>query len=200
MGTTPILNLPFVDPTDLVRDFPGDDEAQMLAVEAAIEAAGNAGIGSNVVQTVKTDTFTTTATSPTDVTGLAVTLTPSSATSKVLVLAQVAISGLSGDGANFFMRISGGNATSFVGDADGSRTRALALGHRFAGEFESQPHIFTLPAMLLDNPETASAVTYTVQVWTPAGTNMHVNRSVNDADQVRRGRVASSITAIEVAV
>jgi hypothetical protein len=50
--------IPFAEPSDLVRDWPALSSAVGTAVAAGLSAAGNAGIGSNVVQTVKTDTFT----------------------------------------------------------------------------------------------------------------------------------------------
>jgi len=37
MGTTPIYNIPFADPTDLVRDWPALSEDVALAIEAALE-------------------------------------------------------------------------------------------------------------------------------------------------------------------
>ena len=43
-----------------------------------------------VVSTTKTDTFTSTSTSMVDITGLSATITPSSTSSKILVMASVA--------------------------------------------------------------------------------------------------------------
>jgi len=37
MGSTPIYNIPFAEPTDLVRSWPGISEQVALAVEAALE-------------------------------------------------------------------------------------------------------------------------------------------------------------------
>ena len=53
-----------------------------------ITAAGFGKVG-QVLQTVKTDTFTSTSTSFTDITGLSVSITPSSTSSKILVMAHV---------------------------------------------------------------------------------------------------------------
>jgi hypothetical protein len=48
-----------------------------------------------VVQTVKTDTFTSTSTTYVDITGLSLSITPTSASSKILVFANVNGSGAS---------------------------------------------------------------------------------------------------------
>jgi hypothetical protein len=50
-------NIPYVESTDLVSDWPADSLALANAIAAGLDDAGNAGIGSNVVQAVKTDTF-----------------------------------------------------------------------------------------------------------------------------------------------
>jgi hypothetical protein len=57
----------YLDDTDDVLKYDGSAWVTVAA----------AGIGSNVVQTVKTDTFTTTSTSYTTLTGLSATITPS---------------------------------------------------------------------------------------------------------------------------
>ena len=86
-------NIPFVEPTDLVRDYPAADEAQALAVAAGLTAAGNAGIGSNVVQSVLTTSITTSASSPVDVSELDTSITLSSSDSKVLVILSIVVEG-----------------------------------------------------------------------------------------------------------
>jgi len=81
-------NIPYVEATDLVSGWPTDSLALANAIAAGLDDAVVAGIGSNVVSTTKTDVWSAASTSFTDVTGLAVTITPTSATSKVLVLAS----------------------------------------------------------------------------------------------------------------
>jgi len=192
VGTTPILHLPFVDPTDLVRDFPGDDEAQMLAVEAAIEGIPVvAGIGSNAVQVVKTDVFSSTSNDFEDITGLTVTITPSSDTAKVLVLARVTTSsqpGTNGSGT----RLLRGSTVIYAGDAEGTRPPGLS----FAGGVDIKDNV----AVFVDSPETTDAVTYKVQLRRAGSGTVYVNRSSADGDGATGiGRFASSIVAIEVA-
>ena len=79
-------NIPYVENADLVRDWPADSLLVANAVAAGLSAAGNAGIGSNVVAGESTATFTTTSGTFVDVTSVTATITPTSATAKVLVL------------------------------------------------------------------------------------------------------------------
>lgn len=156
-------------------------------------AIGAAGIGTNVVQTVKTDTYTTTSGSFVDVTGLTVTITPSSATSKILVIADVKISG--GSGNSVHLRLNGGgSAVDYVGDTAGSRVRSAFSGANWA----VSAGMLAPTLVYLDSPASTSAQTYAVQVRRQTGT-VHVNRSGVDTDSSDYGRTASSITAIEVA-
>ena len=200
MGSTPIFSIPFADPTDLVRDWPGLSEDVAEAVEAAISGLPvpdpPAGIGSNVVQTVKTDPFTSTSTSFVTVTGLTATITPTTATSKVLVVAQIATGSPSDTGSMF--KITGGNSSVYVGDVDGTRIRGV-----FGGFYASDPMHNTLlgqSIVFLDSPSTTSATTYQVEArGTTSEPGIFVNRSGTDSDSPNRLRGASSITLIEVA-
>jgi hypothetical protein len=153
-----------------------------------------AGIGSNVVQTLKTNVFTTSSTSFVDVTGLTVTITPSSDTSKVLILATV-MADISGDTDGIYLQLSGGaNTSSWIGDAGGSRTRAL-WGTRNTGNGAKNVGI-----AFVDSPATSSPVTYSLQAKVQSGTATgFINRAADDFDNGLRTRGASSIIAIEVA-
>ena len=189
-------NLPYPLPTDLVRD--GADAIKDLAdaVAAGLSAAGNPGIGSNFVQTVKSNLFTTTSTSFTDVTNLEVTITPSTATAKVLVLVSLAVS-TSQDNQVVAARLMRGSTAIALGDADGTRTRATTAfqGGNSLGELGAG----TNSIVFLDSPNVATATTYKVEVRTSSGT-LRVNTSFTDADSTVTTRVVSTISAIEVAV
>lgn len=151
-----------------------------------------------VVQTVKTDAFTTTSPSYVDITGFSVTITPKSTTSKVLILLDMKIvnhvQGVS-------LRLQGGNSGNYIGDAAGSRIRALTGFHTRDNDGYIQQHYFQTGGVYLDSPATTSAVTYKVQVACASGANneFNFNRSENDTDTAGFSRPASSITAIEVA-
>ena len=174
-------------------------EAPAVSPDASLVLPSTfAGVGSNVVQAVKTDVFTTTSGTYVDITGLSVTITPSSATSKILIIGSLQYSAsLIGDDSSVW-RITGGNADTFVGDAAGTRPRSVGSLGIFSTTFNSALMMLPGPVAYVDSPATASPVTYKMQALTTGGQTMSVNRTGTDTDGLY-GRGASSLIAIEVA-
>ena len=144
-----------------------------------------------VVSTAKTDAFTTTSTSFTDVTGLSVSITPSATSSKILVMAYV-MAGVSGDIA-LNARLMRDTTAIFIGDTAGSRPRDT-----FYTGFNAANLGMPFSPVFLDSPNTTSATTYKVQVFVNSGT-AYINRSASDRDTTAYdGRSASSITVMEI--
>ena len=190
-------NIPYVESADLVSDWPADSLLVANAVAAGLSAAGNAGIGSNVVQTAKTDTFSTTSATFTTVTGLTVTITPTSASSKILLLADVKLSHSDAAG-GYIVRLAGGNAAAYVGAAVGSRTQGL-VGLENASAVAEHIRLLGQTFVYLDSPATTSATTYSVEIVQTRTGTAYVNQTGLDTNSADFPRGASSITAIEVA-
>lgn len=184
-------------------------EGQLCYIEASnivqyYDGAAWATVGpstSAVVQiksTAKLDTFSTSSTTFTDVTGLSVAITPTSASNKVLIIAQVSVGGPGSSSEFGNWRLSGGNATNFVGDAASTRSRAIWGG--WAGATNIGSMLWGLSMVYLDSPATTSATTYVVQgqSTTVVGGTIYVNRSYADSDNTIHVRGASSITVMEV--
>jgi hypothetical protein len=150
-----------------------------------------------VVSTAKTDTFISSSTSYTAVTGMNVSITPTSATSKILIMAQLSMSMTNVEAAAFF-RITGGNTSGFVGDSAGSRQQAVLGGFNSVTVYRYAVTSFTYPIIFLDSPATTSATTYQIEGLATSGSFV-VNRSGIDEDLNSRGRTVSSITVMEVA-
>ena len=148
-----------------------------------------------VVSTTKTDAFSTTSGSYVDVTGLSVTITPTSATSNVFVLFQ--INGSQNVGAGRAMVKLLRNSTVInAGDAAGSRTPALG---GFSSPDQSIPST-PVSGSFLDSPATTSSTTYKIQAVMPAGSgDVYINRTMQDADNANQIRMASTITVMEIA-
>ena len=183
-------NIPYVAASDLVKDWPTDNQEQAEAIADALDRVAI----QQVLQTVKTDTFSTSSTSFTDVTGMSVSITPSDDSNKILVVAFVNAS--DGAAATAHYRLTGGNADDFVGDAAGSnRVRAAFSVDR---GLATSSGMAAGTIVYLDSPATASAVTYQLQVRVDSATAVYLNRTRTDTDDARYPRVASSITAIEV--
>tara|TARA_Y200000002_G_scaffold146935_1_gene121428 strand:- start:863 stop:1420 length:558 start_codon:yes stop_codon:yes gene_type:complete len=146
-----------------------------------------------VKQAVKSDTQTTTASDFVDITGLSVSITPSSTSSKILVYSNVVCVGTVG-AAGAWTRIVRDSTAIGVADTAGSRIRAAAFGYAPDGG-DSRQHA----TMFLDSPSTTSATTYKIQ-FSANGTNTaYINRTQNENDSNAYARGISSITVMEIA-
>ena len=154
-----------------------------------------------VKQVEKTDTWSTNADfSFVDVTGLAVTITPSSSSSKILVLVDVLAS--SDYWVTYFKLLRG--STEIGNTATGKQSNQ---GNYFstygtnATDSNANGYIHHHTRQILDSPNTTSATTYTFQVAAPQNTSVgfYYNRSVTDTDNVNFERGLSWITAQEIA-
>ena len=143
-----------------------------------------------VVQTSKTDDFSTTSTSFTDVTGFSATITPSSTSSKVLVMVSSNTSTSGGN--NGMIKLVRGSTDIFIGDADSSHAQASAQSR-----INDTNSSLTLTFNFLDSPSTTSATTYKLQYKVQAGTGT-INKTQADSDNATIARTASSIILMEV--
>jgi len=155
-------------------------------------ASGVGGKVLQVIQAAKTDAFSTTSTSYVDVTGLSVSITPSSTSSKILVFYDVNASE-GGNVSHGYLTLVRNSTEIFKADAASNRTPAT---HVINTATQSQ---FTYSATYLDSPNTTSATTYKLQLKSSTGPAITINRSVRDTDLVAYdGRTVSSITVMEV--
>jgi hypothetical protein len=149
-----------------------------------------------VVSTAKVDTFTTTSSTFTTITGLTASITPTSATSKVLVMVQLAYGMVSSGGFGHF-KVIGGNTSAYVGNASGNNVRAVFGG---LSGVDMGVSLVSSPITYLDSPATTSSTTYEVQCRIATSGTVYVNRPENLVDDnANRTRGASSITLMEVA-
>jgi len=190
-------NIPYVAGTDLVSDWPTD--SQTLA-EAIADGLDDASLIKQVVQTVKTDTFTTTSKTFGDITGLTASITPATATNKVLIVASLELGQTATANWGYHVRLAGGNAGNYVGT--GTLGNRIASAHSFLNDTAVVDNELTnVTLVYLDSPATTSPTTYSVQVaggGSGTGT-ITLNRSSSDFDLALAGRTASSLTLIEVA-
>lgn len=183
-------NIPYVAASDLVADWPTDNQTMAEAIADALDVAG-AGIGSNVVQATFTGTQAISTTATTDITDLSATITPSSATAKVLVIGRVNYSVTATERAWFMLDRDGTEV--FLGDAAGSRKRATHA----AMEPANSDTMFDATMVYLDSPASSSAVVYKVRGATSSGT-LRINRTSTNTDSADWARGTSSLIVIEV--
>lgn len=148
-----------------------------------------------VVSTSKTDTWSGSAQGDTDITGMTVTITPSSTSSKILITVNLSCGANLGtyDMSVYLYR---GTTKIAMGDAAGGRRQAMFEPvNRAYNQHES----WTVSNQYLDSPSTTSAQTYKL-VFNQNGTGqtLHVNRSGADEDSAGNSRTISTITAMEI--
>lgn len=169
---------------------------------AGVPTGGGGGIV-QIKQTLKTDVFSSESSSFTDVTGMSVSITPTSSTSKVLIQVSLAYGGED----NMYGAVNLLRGSTIVAQGDtgtGSNTRAsFGLGgdnNNFQYKLVSATYNF------LDSPATTSSTTYKLQVAAVGADNpsqyIIINspyKSVHSSDTnayIIRG--TSTITAMEV--
>lgn len=166
------------------------------------KASMPAGAVLQVLQSFKTDTYSQTSQTYTVITGLTISITPTSATSKILVMAQIGCNSVVGAESWMFAVGRGGSVvTASTGDAAGSRPRATAVIQQTDAAVGGSNSQFTIPIMFLDSPATTSATTYSVMGRTANGGTLYINRTGADRDTANYdARWTSSITVMEIAV
>jgi hypothetical protein len=150
-----------------------------------------------VISASKTDTSTTTSQTFVDISGLSVSITPTSATSTILIQWSTTL-GSVGNASSTNVRLMRGATAIGIGDAAGSRPRVT--GSFYPGDVTATNNIATVAGMFLDSPATTSATTYKIQFCNANGSStVCVNRT--DGDRNTAGydpRAISSITVMEV--
>lgn len=133
---------------------------------------------------------TTTSGTPVAITGLTVTLTPRSSTSKFLLMAQIDHGTTSTGGTNSYFNLARGS--TILGAGTGGTVNSASVVY-----FGDNTEMRTMNLAYLDSPATASAVTYNVYFHTYSNgvTNASINR--RGVDTTYRG--GSSLIVMEVA-
>jgi hypothetical protein len=142
-----------------------------------------------VQQAVKTDSSSTTSTTFADISGLSVSITPSSATSKILVFCSVNTAHTGNNDNTVFVNLIRNSTDISLGS--GATSFNVSMASVTNGiQVDSMANIF------LDSPATTSAVTYkcAFRLQVSGGTG-YINRRGVDNEY----RVPSSITVMEVA-
>jgi len=166
------------------------------AATGTLISSASPGMVLQVVSTTKTDTFSTTSTTPVDVTGLSVSITPASASNKILITGSVCYGTSTAGYLMGFLLVR--NSTSIcIADAAGSRSRWTFGSQGFSGA-ETTPFA---PINFLDSPATTSSITYKIQAQAESPQTVFVNRGgEGDGDLPITGRFTSTITVMEIAV
>jgi len=172
-------------------------DTDMIAASAVTRAKSNLpGSILQVVQTTKTDTFTTSAASFTDITGMSVSITPSSASNKVLVTFSISYGGAS----NLYAGV------NLVRDSTNLIVNSVASGNDIAATVSTggdnanfQYKVHQTSYEYLDSPSTTSATTYKLQAWAEGNKSFYINRNNENDNAAHNVMGTSTITVKEVA-
>jgi hypothetical protein len=146
-----------------------------------------------VVSTSKTTPFTTTSSSPTDITGMSVQITPSATTSKVLVMFHAGIVGNTTGGQGTELYLVRDSSYIHQGNANGNRVRVTAARNDTASYA-----VDSISFQYLDSPSSTSQLTYKVQIATQdSGTATFLQRG-DDGNASSYPAAAAEITVIEI--
>ena len=161
---------------------------------SGVPTGGGGGI-IQVKQTVKTDTASHSV-AVGSVSGDVITasITPTSSTSKVLVICSIWV-GTPDEGAYGTFYRGGSVITAATGDANGSRQRVSVNSFVYNDNRSTE-----LNKTFLDSPATTSATTYSVRIGGSKNgtTNYFVNRPYQWSDDNRRATGMSTLTLMEV--
>lgn len=172
----------------------------IVSVNASVATVGTlptarlpSGTVLQVVSATKTDTFSTSSSSWTDITGLSVSITPTSSSSKILVMYSL----MTGETSSQFplMRLVRGSTVIAVGDAAGSRAQVSSVGWSSGAVNATDMQSMNF----LDSPATTSSITYKLQTINTQPQTIYVNRNARDDNGSYEPRGVSSITVMEIA-
>ena len=164
-----------------------------LSVSGSIAGAGKV---LQMVTATKTDTFSVVGNAYANIPSLSASITPSSTSSKILLIASIgSCSAVSGARRINFRFNRGGSTAILVGDAYSTSQRtgfgiyqpstSHATGSSFSG---------------VDSPSTTSAITYYLQMQgQESGETYYLNRTVTDGSERYRARTVSTLMLLEIA-
>ena len=147
--------------------------------------------------TTKTDVFTTTSGTFTDVTGLSVDITPTNSSNKILVRVFICGSGRSGYARCVARLVRDSTA---IGNSSDAGSRMPGFAQLYPSNDTSAVH--TAGIEFLDSPGDTSSHTYKVQIanGNSTGDVMCINRNYDDGNNSNNHRYSSSISVMEIAV
>ena len=149
-----------------------------------------------IVSSTKTDDFTMTGTTFAD-TGLSVSITPSSTSSKILISGHATLT--TDSSASLGMLGLFRDSTQIcLGDVSSTRPRILGGGYSGDTGLSVECTFYTIGINFLDTPNTTSAISYKVRLRGTGGSTIsRLNKTISDRDGVDP-RATSTLTAKEI--
>jgi len=192
-------NIPYVESTDLVSDWPTDSLALANAIDAGLDAAGGLVAVKHALFT-GTQSASVTAGSNVAVTDLSITHTLADAGNKLIVSAYLGTVATSLQRAEAVLLVFDGSTSIGAGDVDGSRFSGISGGR--ASPTGDNRQTQSLSGMFVYSPGDTNAHTYTVRVGNlqVATQTLWINRNENDSNAIVEPRASSALVIQEVKV
>lgn len=192
--------------TGLVSGGLPDGSVTAADIESSLDLSGKtvtlpSGTGGKVLQVVSTTytgTVSTTSATPSDVSGFSAVITPTSATSKILVSVSVAF-GFGSDAYPYVLLKRNGTSIGSGTSASGNRINTfISAPATSISTMVYRMHQFSRDH--LDSPGTTSQLTYQIAFASPYSSHAgYINRQEQSVDYVYIQYPASSITVMEIA-
>ena len=191
-GNGVIIAAPSSNPAaDRTLLLPGDGDS-------TIDTLARAGNILQVVQTFKTDSVSITSSSYVDITGMTLSITPQSSSNKILLDVNLN----AGGGNNMYAGIKVMRDSTAIGVSTAmslsSQVNASFAAYTDSGG-NSDVKAYNFGFRHLDSPNTTSATTYKLQVYTRSAVEFTLNRPSENDNEVYMIGQTSAITAYEVA-
>lgn len=162
---------------------------------------GQSGSILQVVSTTKTSQFTsTTVGSVVDITGMSASITPTSTSSKILIMVKLMVGNSGAQNTTFVLQLYRGATLINSGDTAGNRTLGFSgseegISTNTYGQYQTYDYC----TQFLDSPASTSSQTYKVSVYLAATNTFCINSTGLDSDTSAFPRGTSNIILMEVA-
>jgi hypothetical protein len=168
----------------------------LITTAGVPKAALPAGSVLQVVSATKTDVASYNSQTFADISGMSVSITPSSATSKILVFYNGSFS-QDATSERTFIRLLRNSTDILLGDASGSNRVRISNGMRLS---TATSDVRVMSNIFLDSPNTTSATTYKLQ-WARGSVSntIYINQQASSGDDANGFTTASTITVMEIA-
>jgi hypothetical protein len=194
--------IPYLDGTELVRDYPDFSEDLADAIVDGLDAAGGLVAVKHVIKTNTQVSSSVAQSANVAVDGLSITHTVAEAGNRLILMAMIGVAGNGQGQGQVGIAVADDGTLIGIADADGSRSR-VASGVR-VGVNSSNILGTMLHAHLVYDPDdvTPTSHTYTVRAINVSdGSNtLYINRLDGDFNEGNRQRGASALTLMEVKV
>ena len=177
---------------DRTLTLPGDADGTILTSNSAT------GKILQIQSTVLTGVVSTTSSSYTDISGFSVNITPSATSSKILVQAAMRVSGIDEEAYLQMIRSVGGTDTAIGNGTGGNHASFTQLVCWSAGNGYYDYH--DVPFLILDSPNTTSAITYKLQWRRQQSSTLYIGRTgYSTTASSYSGSSSNTIMVMEVA-